>query len=124
MRIMFGGENASGSCVYGIHTIYCFQNPVGFYVFFLGGESVWNGRGFSVEMYVFCADVLWEFLWAFSVGICCGNCAGFLFVVFAFYYDHFLKCARMLLGGISTNKNVEDIWSGQHPRQLNQSGEI
>ena len=33
--------------------------------------------GFSVEMYVFCADVLWEFLLALSVGICCGNCVDF-----------------------------------------------
>ena len=31
--------------------------------------SVWNEKGFSVEMYVFCADVLW----GISVGILCGN---------------------------------------------------
>ena len=58
--------------------------------------------GFSVEMYVFCADVLWDSLWEFVVGIVR---IFLLDLTFMFYClnDQFLKCARMLFGGISTN---------------------
>ena len=67
--------------------------------------------GIFVEMYVFCEICLLEFLWAFSVGICCGNCLrGFLLeylwefqwvclrgVLWAFLFEFLWVCLREII---------------------------